>query len=223
VPVVHGSQSVVVRRQDEWAVSPASDAARDPTATAVGGRAGSGGVLVLDTPQACGVVLGPCDTADSWIPRHHFGDAPPVCCVRNSSRYMCAAVAGLPPERFGVGGAVNETARQIGAVLGVALLVAVLGTRAPLPPLSKAFNGRGSSAPPLQWCRRPSPVDTHGSRRPTRGRRSQWRQRPDEHRRHRQARRPPAHGGHPRRSDAAAASRGGEARVARRRSTGRRR
>lgn len=39
-----------------------------------------------------------------------------------------AAVAGLPPERFGVGGAVNQTARQMGAVLGVALLVAVLGT-----------------------------------------------------------------------------------------------
>jgi len=39
-----------------------------------------------------------------------------------------AAVAGLPPERFGVGGAVNQTARQLGAVLGVALLVAILGT-----------------------------------------------------------------------------------------------
>lgn len=39
-----------------------------------------------------------------------------------------AAVAGLPPERFGVGGAVNQTARQMGAVLGVALLVAIIGT-----------------------------------------------------------------------------------------------
>ena len=39
-----------------------------------------------------------------------------------------AAVAGLPPERFGVGGAVNQTARQMGAVLGVALLVSILGT-----------------------------------------------------------------------------------------------
>jgi hypothetical protein len=36
-----------------------------------------------------------------------------------------AAVAGLPPERFGVGGALNQTARQTGGVLGVALLVAV--------------------------------------------------------------------------------------------------
>jgi hypothetical protein len=39
-----------------------------------------------------------------------------------------AAVAGLPQERFGVGGAVNQTARQIGAVLGVALLIAIVGT-----------------------------------------------------------------------------------------------
>jgi EmrB/QacA subfamily drug resistance transporter len=39
-----------------------------------------------------------------------------------------AAVADLAPERFGVGGAMNQTARQIGAVLGVAILIAVLGT-----------------------------------------------------------------------------------------------
>jgi EmrB/QacA subfamily drug resistance transporter len=38
-----------------------------------------------------------------------------------------AAVAGLPVTRFGVGGAVNQTARQLGAVLGVALLVAIIG------------------------------------------------------------------------------------------------
>lgn len=39
-----------------------------------------------------------------------------------------AAVAGLPPEHFAAGGALNQTARQIGAVLGIAVLVAVLGT-----------------------------------------------------------------------------------------------
>ena len=38
-----------------------------------------------------------------------------------------AAVAGLPPERFGIGGALNQTARQMGAVLGIALLVSILG------------------------------------------------------------------------------------------------
>jgi EmrB/QacA subfamily drug resistance transporter len=39
-----------------------------------------------------------------------------------------AAVAGLPQERFGIGGAINQTARQIGAVVGVAVLIAVVGT-----------------------------------------------------------------------------------------------
>ena len=41
-----------------------------------------------------------------------------------------AAVAGLPQERFGIGGAINQTTRQIGAVLGVAILIAVIGTPA---------------------------------------------------------------------------------------------
>ena len=39
-----------------------------------------------------------------------------------------AAVSGLPAVRFGIGGAIHQTARQLGAVLGVALLVAILGT-----------------------------------------------------------------------------------------------
>lgn len=39
-----------------------------------------------------------------------------------------AAVAGLAPSSFAAGGAMNQTARQIGAVVGVAVLVAVLGT-----------------------------------------------------------------------------------------------
>lgn len=39
-----------------------------------------------------------------------------------------AAVAGLPPATFAAGGALNQTARQIGAVLGVAMLVAILRT-----------------------------------------------------------------------------------------------
>src|SRR4051794_8696965 len=39
-----------------------------------------------------------------------------------------AAVAGLPPEQFGGGGAVNQTSRQIGAVLGIALLVSIIGS-----------------------------------------------------------------------------------------------
>lgn len=38
-----------------------------------------------------------------------------------------AAVAHLPPSRFGVGSAVNQTVRQMGSVLGVALTVAITG------------------------------------------------------------------------------------------------
>jgi EmrB/QacA subfamily drug resistance transporter len=38
------------------------------------------------------------------------------------------AVSTLAPERFAIGGAVNTTARQVGAVLGVAVLVAVQGS-----------------------------------------------------------------------------------------------
>jgi len=39
-----------------------------------------------------------------------------------------AASAGLPPARFATGMALATTARQLGAVIGVALLVAVVGT-----------------------------------------------------------------------------------------------
>jgi MFS family permease len=42
-----------------------------------------------------------------------------------------AAAASLPPARFGVGSAITATSRQVGAVLGVAVLVAILGTPAP--------------------------------------------------------------------------------------------
>jgi EmrB/QacA subfamily drug resistance transporter len=38
-----------------------------------------------------------------------------------------AAVSSLAPERFGVGSAVNQTARQVGGAIGVAILVAIIG------------------------------------------------------------------------------------------------
>lgn len=46
----------------------------------------------------------------------------------------------LPPEQFGVGSAVSATARQLGAVLGVAVLVAVLGTPSPEEALGAFHN-----------------------------------------------------------------------------------
>ncbi len=42
-----------------------------------------------------------------------------------------AAVHGLEPNRFAVGSAVNQTVRQLGAVLGVALVIALLGSPSP--------------------------------------------------------------------------------------------
>jgi MFS family permease len=42
-----------------------------------------------------------------------------------------AAVAELPHSRFATGSAISATSRQIGAVLGIAVLVAVLGTPHP--------------------------------------------------------------------------------------------
>jgi NTE family protein len=38
-----------------------------------------------------------------------------------------AAVAELPPMRYATGSAINATCRQIGAVLGIAVLIALLG------------------------------------------------------------------------------------------------
>jgi NTE family protein len=38
-----------------------------------------------------------------------------------------AAVASLPQDRFATGGAANNTARQVGAAIGVALLIAIVG------------------------------------------------------------------------------------------------
>lgn len=39
-----------------------------------------------------------------------------------------ASVSSLPAHRFGVGSAVNQTARQVGGSIGIALLVVILGT-----------------------------------------------------------------------------------------------
>ena len=39
------------------------------------------------------------------------------------------AVSSLPPARFAVGSAVNQTARQIGGALGIAILVVLIGSQ----------------------------------------------------------------------------------------------
>ncbi len=52
-----------------------------------------------------------------------------------------ATAAGLPPTRFATGMALATTARQLGAVVGVALLVAVIGTPSPEDALSAYHAG----------------------------------------------------------------------------------
>ena len=61
-----------------------------------------------------------------------------------------AAVSGLPPGRTATGSALFNTARQIGGVVGVAVLVAILG------------DGLGA-------VRLPRRVGVHGGERPRRG------------------------------------------------------
>jgi MFS family permease len=51
-----------------------------------------------------------------------------------------AAVSSLEPSRYSVGSAVNQTARQIGGALGVAILVVILGT--PKSPIAGLDNFR---------------------------------------------------------------------------------
>jgi EmrB/QacA subfamily drug resistance transporter len=50
--------------------------------------------------------------------------------------FASAAAASLPAHALGVGAAVNVTARQIGAVLGVAIVVAIIGTPASIGDVS---------------------------------------------------------------------------------------
>jgi len=52
------------------------------------------------------------------------------------SAWGSAAVAELPPSRFATGGAIIGCLRQIGAVLGIAILVAVLAAASPADPIA---------------------------------------------------------------------------------------
>src|SRR3954469_14236640 len=52
------------------------------------------------------------------------------------SAWGSAAVAELPPSRFATGGAIIGCLRQVGAVLGIAILIAVLAAASPADPIA---------------------------------------------------------------------------------------
>ena len=63
-----------------------------------------------------------------------------------------AGAQALPPQQFGAGSAVSATARQLGAVLGVAVLVAVLGEPGPADALAAFHRAWGTSAVAAAGC-----------------------------------------------------------------------
>jgi NTE family protein len=67
------------------------------------------------------------DFVGSWLPGAILSG---VGVGAGLTAFSSAAAASLPAGAFAVGGAINVTARQIGAVLGVAILVAIVGVPA---------------------------------------------------------------------------------------------
>ena len=84
------------------------------------------GSLVFATAQLWCVAFMPLepDYLGRWLPASLLGG---LGVALTFPVLSAAAVAGLPADRFAVGGALNQTSRQMGAVLGVALLVSILG------------------------------------------------------------------------------------------------
>ena len=87
------------------------------------------------------------------------------------------AVSSLPPARFAVGSAVNQTARQIGGALGIAVLVALIGSQRqladPIDGFHQLWAFAAAAATPLR-CHRivhPPPAAPVGDRRRPVGRR----------------------------------------------------
>ena len=53
--------------------------------------------------------------------------------------FSSAAVAELPPARFATGSAISACFRQLGAVLGISVLIAILGAAATLADFHRAY------------------------------------------------------------------------------------
>src|SRR5581483_10177536 len=71
-----------------------------------------------------------------WLPAQVILGVGAGCCV---STISAAGVASAPGERFAQASGINSVARQLGAAIGVALLVAVIGTPSPSQ-LASAFD-----------------------------------------------------------------------------------
>ena len=71
--------------------------------------------------------------------------------------WSSAAVAQLPPERFATGSAVSTCLRQIGAVLGIAVLIAILDHASPADPLGAFTDTYRLEAADRAGGRRPGP------------------------------------------------------------------
>jgi EmrB/QacA subfamily drug resistance transporter len=69
-----------------------------------------------------------------------------------------AAVAKLPPARFGIGSAINQAVRQIGSVLGVALAIVIVGRAPSLASFDSVFHWQAGLA--LLTALFALPVDT---------------------------------------------------------------
>lgn len=79
---------------------------------------GAGGLWLMLMPTATPNYLG------AWLPGMVMTGVGVGMTLPSLS---AAAVAHLPPQRFGVGSAVNQAVRQVGSVFGVALTVVLLG------------------------------------------------------------------------------------------------
>jgi EmrB/QacA subfamily drug resistance transporter len=78
------------------------------------------------------------DYAGDWLPGMMIGGAGVGLVIPSA---FSAATATLPPQRFATGTAITSMSRQIGVALGVAILVAVLGTPSPADAIDRFADG----------------------------------------------------------------------------------